>query len=186
MTAMGLTAVEIAIFGSGCFWCTEALFEQLRGVVSVDSGYAGGTTPNPAYAEVCSGSTGHAEVLQIVFDPSVISYEMLLKVFFSSHDPTTRNRQGHDVGTQYRSVVFYLTNAQKKAAEHMIGQFNRDKVFENPIVTAVEPLMEFYPAEACHQNYYALHPDKPYCQMVINPKVQKLRKEFAALLKSTK
>ncbi|HWO42873.1 MAG TPA: peptide-methionine (S)-S-oxide reductase MsrA [Candidatus Eisenbacteria bacterium] len=175
---------QIAVFGGGCFWCTEAVFERLRGVDSVTSGYAGGTTGNPTYEEVCSGTTGHAEVVRIEYDPDEISYRDLLAVFFATHDPTTPNRQGNDVGPQYRSIVLYATPEQKRQAEAFIEELNRTNAFGAPVVTAVEPLAEFYPAEAYHQKYYAQNPYQPYCQITIPPKLTKLKQRFAALLKS--
>jgi peptide-methionine (S)-S-oxide reductase len=172
---------QLATFGSGCFWCGEALFKELRGVVKVTSGYAGGTTPSPNYEAVCSGSTGHAEVNQIAFDSAVISYDQLVEVFFLTHDPTQLNRQGNDVGTQYRSVIFYHNDSQRRIAESMKARLEAEGVFDQPIVTAIEPFTTFYPAESYHQNYYANHPDQAYCQAVINPKLAKFRLRFSAL-----
>lgn len=174
-----------ATFGSGCFWCSEAVFNDLKGVQSVTSGYSGGTKPNPTYEEVCSGHSGHAETIQVIFDPAIISYAQLLEVFFLTHDPTQLNRQGNDVGTQYRSVVFYHDQAQKKTAEEVKAKLDDQHIYSRPIVTVIAPLTEFYPAESYHQNYYANNPDQGYCQVVIDPKVAKLRKQFAHLLKST-
>jgi len=165
--------MEQATFGAGCFWCVEAVFERLDGVVSVVSGYAGGTKSNPTYEEVCTGNTGHAEVAQITFDPAKISYERLLRVFWESHDPTTLNRQGADAGTQYRSVVFYHDERQKLAAER--SKAEAQKEFEDPIVTAIEPLRQFYAAENYHQDYYNNHQNAPYCIFVIKPKLKKLK-----------
>ncbi|MBI4127882.1 MAG: peptide-methionine (S)-S-oxide reductase MsrA [Parcubacteria group bacterium] len=174
---------EIALFGGGCFWCTEAIYNELKGVTSVTSGYSGGAKANPSYEEVSSGTTGHAEVIKIEFDPSVISYRDLLSVFFSSHDPTTMNRQGNDVGEQYRSAIFYTSPEQKRAAEECIAELGKDGVFEKPIVTKVEPFNAFYPAEKYHERYYERNRTAPYCQLVINPKLKKLKERHAALLK---
>lgn len=166
---------EMATFGAGCFWCVEAVFERLPGVQSVVAGYAGGTTKNPTYKEVSAGTTGHAEVAQIAFDPSVISYERLLGMFWKSHDPTTLNRQGADVGTQYRSAIFYHDEAQRKAAEMSLKEAQKD--FDDPIVTQIEPLKDFYVAENYHQDYYNNNPNAPYCTFVIRPKLKKLKLE---------
>lgn len=178
--------VETATFGEGCFWCSEAVFQQLRGVKSVVSGYSGGTVENPSYEAVCTGKTGHAEVIQVTYDPSVISFDELLKVFWQTHDPTTLNQQGHDVGTQYRSAVFYHTDEQKKVAEQYKKQLDTSKTFAKPIVTEITPFKKFYPAEKYHQDYYKLNPAQGYCQFVIRPKVEKFNKEFKALLKEEK
>ncbi|MGA2175297.1 MAG: peptide-methionine (S)-S-oxide reductase MsrA [Verrucomicrobiota bacterium] len=164
--------LETATFGGGCFWCGEAVFQRIPGVKSVTSGFAGGTTPHPSYEEVCTGQTGHAEVIQIQFDPAVISFDKLLEVFFEEHDPTTLNRQGNDVGTQYRSIILYSTPAQKAAAEKARADAARH--FSSPIVTQIVPLTAFYPAEQYHQNFYNLHPGQGYCQFTIRPKLQKL------------
>lgn len=172
-----------ATFGAGCFWCVEAVFQGLKGVKSVTSGYAGGHVKNPSYREVCSGSTGHAEVAQITFDPSVISYQQLLTVFWHTHNPTTKNRQGADVGTQYRSVIFYHNKEQKKLAETSRTETDASDLWNDPIVTEIEPLDAFYEAEEDHQNYYANNPSAGYCSFVIAPKMKKLRKEFRHLLK---
>jgi len=174
---------ELATLGAGCFWCVEAVFERLQGVHAVRSGYAGGSPPNPSYELVCTGTTGHAEVVQITFDPSVIGYREILEVFFVTHDPTTRNRQGADQGTQYRSVIFTHDDAQRATAEAVIADLTRQGVFDRPIVTEVSPLDAFYPAEAYHQEYYRRNEGKPYCQAVIAPKVAKLRKAYLARLK---
>ena len=174
----------VAVFGGGCFWCTEAVFDELRGVKSVVSGYAGGSTKNPTYEEVCGGRTGHAEVIKIEFDPGEIAFKDLLTVFFASHDPTTLNRQGNDVGTQYRSAIFYATEEQKREAEAFIKELIDSKSFGKPVVTTLEPLGEFYEAEDYHQKYYANNPYQPYCQYMIPPKLNKLHKQFGALLKS--
>jgi peptide-methionine (S)-S-oxide reductase len=175
---------EQATFGGGCFWCLEAVFEQLQGVDKVESGYAGGATANPTYKQVCAGNTGHAEVVQINFDPSVIAYRDLLDVFFATHDPTTLNRQGADIGTQYRSVVFYHSPQQKEAAEQRIAELNAAKIWPAPIVTQVVPFTAFFKAEDYHQGYFGDNPGQPYCQGVISPKVSKFRKQFAGRLKS--
>lgn len=173
---------EIAVFGGGCFWCTEALFKELKGVVSVTSGYAGGTKKNPTYEDVSSGQTGHAEVVRIEYNPEKISYSDLLTVFFATHNPTTPNRQGADTGTQYRSVVFYTTEDQKKEVELFIKKLNESGP---EVITEVKPLDMFYEAEQYHQDYYQTNNDAPYCQIVINPKLEKLRERFNALLKSS-
>jgi peptide-methionine (S)-S-oxide reductase len=174
---------ELATFGGGCFWCLEAAFELLRGVDRVVSGYTGGAVQNPSYRQVCGGDTGHAEVVQVAFDPAVISYEELLTAFFAIHDPTTLNRQGADVGTQYRSAIFYHTPEQKQQAEAMIARLNEEKVWDRPIVTEIVPLASFYPAEEYHQGYYRSNPGQAYCQAVVGPKVAKMRKVFAAKMK---
>jgi peptide-methionine (S)-S-oxide reductase len=176
-------AREIATLGGGCFWCLEAVFEGLEGVASVESGYMGGQTVNPTYEDVCSGRTGHAEVVQVAFHPAVVSFAEILEVFFVVHDPTTLNRQGNDVGTQYRSAIFYHTPAQKSAADAMVTRLNQAKLWNAQIVTEVAPAGAFYPAEAYHQRYYATNPYQPYCQFVVAPKVQKFRKQFLAKLK---
>ena len=169
---------EVATFGGGCFWCLEAAFQQLRGVEKIVSGYAGGRRPNPTYEQVCSGATGHAEVAQITFDPKEISYRDLLGVLFTIHDPTTLNRQGNDVGTQYRSVVFYHSPEQQQAVQDVIAELEREKVYDAPIVTEVLPLPEFYPAEAYHQDYYNRNQNQPYCATVVASKVAKVRKSY--------
>lgn len=179
-----MSATQLATFGSGCFWCSEAIFLNLKGVQKVTSGYAGGKKPNPTYAEVCAGTTGHAEVVQIEFDPTVIAYEQFLEVFFLTHNPTTLNRQGNDVGMQYRSVIFYHTASQQAAAEKVKKKIGDEKIYPDPIVTTIESFTEFYPAEEYHQNYFARNPDQPYCQVVIDPKVAKFRKKFSALRKA--
>jgi peptide-methionine (S)-S-oxide reductase len=176
--------MALATFGNGCFWCTEAIFQQLNGVTMVVSGYAGGKVKNPSYKEVCSGLTGHAEVIQITYDPTVISYDELLEVFWQTHDPTTLNRQGADVGTQYRSVVFYHTDEQKQLAESYKKKLNESGAFDNPIVTEISPLSEYYPAEDYHQNYYNLNGSAPYCSYVIQPKLEKFKKVFKDKLKN--
>jgi len=173
------SSAEQATLGGGCFWCLEAVFEQLQGVHKVVSGYTGGTQPNPSYKQVCTGATGHAEVVQITFDPAVISYGDLLDMFFTFHDPTTLNRQGADVGTQYRSAIYYHSPAQKEQAERKIAEWNAAGHWGKPIVTELSPLTTFYPAEDYHQGYYGQNPDQGYCQAVIAPKIAKLRKHFA-------
>jgi peptide-methionine (S)-S-oxide reductase len=170
-------STQFAVFGGGCFWCTEAFFQRLKGVKSVLPGYAGGTTPNPSYDQVCTGRTGHAEVIKIEFDPAMISYEDLLEVFFATHDPTTPDRQGNDHGTQYRSIILAADEGQKKEAEEAITKFAPD--FPAPIVTQVAMLADFYPAEDYHQNYYNENGAQPYCSFVISPKLAKFRKKFA-------
>lgn len=170
--------MELATLGSGCFWCTEAVFQQLKGVKSVKSGYAGGTTENPTYEQVCTGRTGHAEVIQVEFDPSVISYEELLEVFFETHDPTTMNRQGNDVGTQYRSIILYHSDEQKEIAERVKKRLDESGKWKNPIVTEIKPFTEFYIAENYHQDYYNQNKNQPYCRIVISPKLQKFEKSF--------
>lgn len=169
---------EQATLGGGCFWCTEAAFEQIQGIDSVVSGYAGGTTPNPTYEQVCSGRTGHAEVIRITYDPDVLGFRDVLEIFFTVHDPTTLNRQGADVGTQYRSVIFYHDEEQRRVAEEVIRELSDERVWEDPIVTELAPLTEFYPAEAYHQGYYRRNPDQGYCQVVIAPKLAKLRAKY--------
>ncbi|MEN0110989.1 MAG: peptide-methionine (S)-S-oxide reductase MsrA [Planctomycetota bacterium] len=172
-----------ATFGGGCFWCTEAVFEATRGVSAAVSGYAGGATENPTYQAICTGTTGHAEVVQVTYDPSVVGYEQLLEVFFRTHDPTTLNRQGADVGTQYRSVVYYHDEAQREAAEGVKRRLEESGAFSGPIVTEISPLPTFYPAEDYHQDYFAQNPTQGYCRAVIAPKMDKYRKAFAGLLK---
>ena len=174
--------LDTAVFGMGCFWCTEAVFEELKGVQTVESGYSGGTVENPSYKEVCTGETGHAEVTRIIFDPSVITYDQLLQVFWTTHDPTTLNRQGADVGTQYRSVIFYLNDKQKEAAEKSKKDV-APQVWDKPIVTEISPLSKFYMAEDYHQDYYDNNQNQSYCQYVITPKVDKFRKKFKDWLK---
>ena len=169
--------------GGGCFWCTEAVFEQLKGVEKVESGYSGGTVPNPTYQQVCSGDTGHAEVSQITFDPKVISLKEILEVFFTVHDPTTLNQQGNDVGTQYRSAIFYRNAEQKTVARQVIKEIEAAKIWNRRIVTELEPFKEFYKAEDYHQEYFRLHGQQPYCRVVIAPKVAKFREHFRDKLK---
>ncbi|WKZ19567.1 MAG: peptide-methionine (S)-S-oxide reductase MsrA [Candidatus Jettenia sp. CY-1] len=174
---------EIATLAGGCFWCLEALFLELRGVEKVESGYSGGNVPNPSYDQVCTGTTGHAEVVQITFDPTIISFRELLEVFFTIHDPTTLNRQGADVGTQYRSAIFYHTQEQREIAEHVMKEFREAKIWDAPIVTEMRAFTTFYRAEEYHQGYYKRNPEQPYCRIVIEPKVAKLRKQYRAKLK---
>jgi peptide-methionine (S)-S-oxide reductase len=174
---------ESVTFGGGCFWCTEAVFEQLKGVEKVESGYSGGTVPNPTYQQVCSGDTGHAEVSQITFDPKVISLKEILEVFFTVHDPTTLNQQGNDVGTQYRSAIFYRNIEQKTVAKQVIKEIEAAKIWSGRIVTEVVPFKEFYRAEDYHQEYFRLHGQQPYCRVVIAPKVAKFREHFRDKLK---
>jgi len=175
---------ETAIFAGGCFWCTEAFFTDIKGVTKVESGYIGGKTENPTYKEVCSGYTGHAEAIRITFDPAQVGYEDLLEIFFATHDPTTLNRQGADVGTQYRSEIFYTTNEQKAKAENFIKFLADQKIFDKTIVTKVTAAPKWYPAEDYHQDYYANNPNQPYCQAVIAPKLVKLQKNYKSKLKS--
>jgi peptide-methionine (S)-S-oxide reductase len=174
---------EVATFGGGCFWCVEAIFERVSGVHQVESGYSGGHVSNPDYKMATSGNTGHAEVVQITFDPEVISYLELLEIFFKTHDPTTLNRQGADVGTQYRSIVLFHNEAQHKLAEEIIQELDSGEIWNNPIVTVVEPFEQFYNAEAYHQEYYENNPNQGYCRLVINPKVEKFEKVFKEKLK---
>ncbi|HEX4138160.1 MAG TPA: peptide-methionine (S)-S-oxide reductase MsrA [Bryobacteraceae bacterium] len=175
---------ETVVLGGGCFWCVEAVYLETIGVTSVVSGYMGGRNPNPTYQEVCSGTSGHVEVAQVTFDPSQIDYRDILEIFFATHDPTTLNRQGNDSGTQYRSVIFYNSPEQREIAEDLIRELTAKKAFADPIVTAVEPAAEFYPAEDYHQQYFENHPYQPYCAFVVAPKVQKFRKKFAERAKA--
>jgi len=175
-------AIREATLGGGCFWCLEAVFQRIQGVESVISGYAGGQTPNPTYQQVCTGTTGHAEVVRIAFDDTVIDYETLLNVFFAIHDPTTRDRQGADVGSQYRSVIFYHDDAQRLIAESVVARLNASGLWPDLIVTRIEPAPTFYPAEGYHQNYYHRYPNQGYCQTVIAPKLDKLRQGFRRLI----
>jgi peptide-methionine (S)-S-oxide reductase len=174
---------ETAILGGGCFWCLEAVFDDLAGVLAVESGYAGGGRPDPSYEEVCSGRTGHAEVVRVTFDPAVLSFRDLLTVFFTIHDPTTRNRQGNDIGTQYRSVIFGLTPEQRATAEAVVAELTAAKLWRDPIVTEIAGPAPFYLAEDYHQEYFQRHGGQPYCQVVVAPKVAKFRKQFAQRLK---
>lgn len=180
-----MKSTETIVFGGGCFWCTEAVFRELRGVVDVVPGYAGGTVPNPSYEAVYTGETGHAEVIKIDYDPTQIAVRDLMTVFFATHDPSQLNRQGADVGTQYRSAIFYTTLEQKAVAEAMIAEIDASSTEGGKVVTEVTPLDVFYPAEDYHKDYFAKNPEKGYCQIVINPKVEKVQKEFAALLKKS-
>lgn len=175
---------EIAVLGGGCFWCTEAVFKMLRGIISVEPGYTGGTVPNPTYEQVCTGDTGHAECVRVEFNPKEITYRDILTVFFGSHDPTTKNRQGNDIGTQYRSVIFYSSFEQKKIAEDFIAELNSSNHIGERIVTELEPLGQFYIAENYHKDYYERNQNAPYCELVINPKLEKVQKQFADLLKT--
>ena len=174
---------EVATLGGGCFWCTEAVFSQLKGVEKIEPGYSGGEHENPTYEEVSAGTTGHAEVAQITFDPNVISFKEILQIFFSTHDPTTLNRQGPDIGSQYRSVIFYHNNQQKEIAEQVIKELSEEKIFDAPIVTQVVPLETVYKAEDYHKEYFKRHPEQPYCRVVIAPKVAKLRQLYLSKLK---
>lgn len=180
-----MNRLEQATLAGGCFWCLEAVYQDLRGVEKVVSGYAGGHVPNPGYRQVCSGETGHAEVVQLSYDPEVISYDDLLYVFWRVHDPTTLNRQGNDVGTQYRSAIFYHDEEQKRRAERSLAETEASGLWPGKFVTTLEPLGTFYPAEAYHQNYFRLNPNQPYCTFVVDPKVRKFRKEFKDKLKET-
>lgn len=171
--------MELATFGAGCFWCIEACFLGINGITSVKPGYAGGHTQNPTYEQVCTGTTGHAEVAQITYDPAVISYEKLLEMFWFAHDPTQLNRQGNDIGTQYRSVVFYHNEEQRVLAEKYKQRLEEAKLYPNPIVTLIEPINNYFEAEAYHHNYFELNPQNQYCQMVVKPKVEKFKKVFA-------
>ncbi len=179
-----MSKIEIAVLGTGCFWCSEAIFKQLRGVVSVIPGYAGGDTPNPSYEQVSTGKTGHAEVARIEFDPSVIPYEELLEIFWNVHDPTSLNRQGDDIGTQYRSIILTTSPAQKIKAEGSLKKLQESHQYHQPVVTVIEKLGHFYPAENYHRDYYANHPDQPYCRLIISPKLQHLRQKYAEKLKT--
>lgn len=177
-------SLEIASLAGGCFWCTEAVFDQLKGVIKVESGYSGGNVPNPSYEDVCSGSTGHAEAIEVTYDPAVISYADLLHIFFTTHDPTTLNRQGADVGTQYRSAIFYHNLEQEKTARQVIMELNDSHVWKKPIVTEVTPYKNFFKAEDYHQQYYANNSRQPYCKVVIEPKIAKLREHYRQKLKA--
>lgn len=176
--------LEVATLGGGCFWCLEPAYDELRGVESVESGYAGGSVRNPSYEQVCAGTTGHAEVVRVTFDPSVVSYREILQVFFAIHDPTTLNRQGNDVGTQYRSVIFYHSPEQRATAEQVIAELEESGIWDSPIVTEVAPLTDFYVAEDYHQEYFKRKPNQPYCQFVVAPKVAKFRKQYMDRLKA--
>jgi len=174
---------DTATFGAGCFWCVEAVFRELKGVISVSPGYAGGTVKNPSYREVCTGSTGHAEVCQIVFDPALIKFDDLMEVFWQTHDPTTLNKQGNDVGNQYRSVIFFHNNQQRETAEYYKKKLNDSGAFNSAIITKIEPFSNYYPAEDYHKDYYEKNPDQPYCTFVIQPKLEKFHKAFKSKLK---
>lgn len=178
-----VSEMETITIGGGCFWCVEAVYSELKGVISVEPGYSGGDVANPTYREVCTGDTGHAEVVQVTFDPRVISLKDILEVFFSVHDPTTLNRQGPDVGTQYRSVIFYRDEAQKRTALSVMKEISAENLYSKPLVTQLVPFAAFYKAEDYHKDYYALHGSEPYCQFVISPKMAKFRQKFAARLK---
>jgi peptide-methionine (S)-S-oxide reductase len=175
---------EITTLGGGCFWCLEAVFNELRGVENVVSGYSGGSVPNPSYQQICTGTTGHAEVVQITFDPDIISFKELLEIFLTIHDPTTLNRQGADVGTQYRSVIFYRTKEQEKVAREVIKEFEVAKIWKTQIVTELAPFKVFHPAEEYHQEYFKRNPDQMYCGVVISPKLAKFRKQYFTKLKN--
>ena len=180
----GSSRTEVATLGGGCFWCLEPVYEELKGVEKVESGYSGGTVPNPTYRQVCTETTGHAEVVQVTFDPEVVTFQEILEVFFTIHDPTTLNRQGYDVGTQYRSAIFYHTPEQERIAGEVISDLEAARVWEDPIVTEVTPFEAFYVAEDYHQNYFRRNEEQPYCQVVISPKVAKFRKQHLARLKA--
>ena len=175
--------MEVATLGGGCFWCMEAVFNELEGVEKVESGYSGGATAHPTYEQVCTGTTGHAEVVQITFHPKAISFEEILEIFFAMHDPTTLNRQGADVGTQYRSVIFYHNDEQKSTADRIIKEITEAKIWDAPIVTQIEPFKAFYKAEDYHKDYFKKHPRQPYCRLVIIPKIAKLREHYRKKLK---
>lgn len=177
-----MESLQTAVFGGGCFWCTEAVFQRLKGVTSVAPGYSGGSTPNPTYEQVSGGSTGHAESIKIEFDSQQISFETLLNVFFATHNPTEKNRQGHDIGPQYQSTVFYMDDKQKKTVEEFIKKLDTDNTYGKPVQTEVKAFEKFYEAESYHRNYYNNNQSAGYCQVVINPKIQKLREKFAGLL----
>ncbi len=172
-------ATEVATLGGGCFWCTEAVFQQVQGVKAVESGYTGGQVDDPTYEQVCSGETGHAEVVRVTFDPAVISYREILEIFFATHDPTTLNRQGNDVGTQYRSAIFPHSAAQRETAEALMRELTEQGLYDAPLVTRIEPEQPYWPAEAYHQNYYRQHPNQGYCAFVISPELAKFRETFA-------
>ncbi|HXK60887.1 MAG TPA: peptide-methionine (S)-S-oxide reductase MsrA [Acidobacteriota bacterium] len=174
---------EVITLAGGCFWCVEAIFDDLKGVKQVESGYSGGHVPNPTYEQVCSGRTGHAEVIEVTFDPQVISLEDILRIFFTVHDPTTLNRQGPDVGTQYRSAIFYRNEEQKRVAQEVMQEVEASKIWDDPLVTQLEPFQAFYRAEDYHQEYYASNPNQPYCRVIIAPKVAKFREKYRSWLK---
>jgi len=177
--------LEVATLAGGCFWCTEAVFQEIKGVVTVETGYSGGSIPNPTYEQVSTGTTGHAEAVQILFDPSIISFREILEIFFATHDPATLNRQGADFGHQYRSAVFYHNDKQRANAEEVIEELTSEKIYDSAIVTEVEPFKAFYKAEDYHKDYFKKHPEQPYCRVVISPKIAKLRKKFRDKLKSS-
>jgi peptide-methionine (S)-S-oxide reductase len=181
---MQQTGIQLATLGGGCFWCTEAVFSELKGVEEVESGYSGGTAPNPTYQRVCTGRTGHAEAFQITFDPAVISYKEILQIFFTIHDPTTLNRQGADAGTQYRSVIFYHNEEQRNVAEQVMKEIGDARIWDAPIVTQLSPFEVFYKAEDYHQEYFQQNPHQPYCQVVVAPKVAKFRAHYCEKLKT--
>ena len=185
MTGIPDNGKDVATLGGGCFWCIEAVFQHVRGVATVESGYMGGKRPNPSYEAVCTGATGHAEVVQVTFDPTVTSYQEVLEIFFAVHDPTTLNRQGNDVGTQYRSVIFYHSPEQAVTAKDVIATLTADNVFDSPIVTEISPAQTFYAAEAYHQEYFIRNPAQPYCAYLIAPKLAKFRQQFVSKLKAT-
>lgn len=178
-----MNSIETATFANGCFWCTEAIFKRLKGVISVESGYTGGTSKNPSYEDVCSGQTGHAEAIRITFNPQIISYDTLLDIFWHSHNPTTKDRQGNDVGTQYRSAIFYHTQQQNEKAQHSKRVLEKENIYTTPIVTEIVSAQEFYPAESYHMNYYDSNLSKPYCSLVISPKIQKLLEQYTDQVK---
>jgi peptide-methionine (S)-S-oxide reductase len=179
-----MTSLQTAVLGGGCFWCLEAVFDRLQGVTAVESGYMGGHIDNPTYRQVCDGNTGHVEVVRVTFDPNVLTYRELLDVFFTIHDPTTMDRQGNDIGTQYRSVIFYGSEEQYRVARQAIDELNAARVWPGPVVTAVEPATKFFVAEDYHQEYFANNGSQPYCQMVVAPKVKKFQQKFAAKMKA--
>ncbi len=175
--------LETVTLGGGCFWCLEAIYNELKGIIKVESGYSGGTIPNPTYEQVCTGTTGHAEVIQITYNPSIITLKEILQIFFTMHDPTTLNRQGNDVGTQYRSIIFYHNENQKQTAEQVIKEITQARIWNNPILTQIEPYNLFYKAEEYHQEYYKKNPTQSYCRIIIAPKIAKLRKQYFEKLK---
>ncbi len=183
LVAQNEDTMNEATFGAGCFWCVEAIFQDLKGVLSVESGYTGGNIKNPSYKEICTGLTGHAEVIKIEFDSTIISYDNLVRIFYVAHDPTTLNRQGNDVGTQYRSAIFYQNADQLRIAKAVTKEISDQGIFEDPIVTSFEPLVDYYPAEKYHQNYYKDNPNQGYCRAIIEPKVRKFREKYFELLK---
>lgn len=178
MSNKGLPDLETATLGGGCFWCLEAVYSELKGVLRIESGYSGGHVKNPSYEDVCSDETGHAEVVQLTFDPTIITFREILQVFFSVHDPTTLNRQGADVGTQYRSAIFYHDENQKRVAQEVMDEIEKSKIWGRPVVTELVPFVQFYKAEEYHQNYFQNNPNQPYCQVVVAPKVAKFRKQY--------